>query len=218
MQEGMDGFFEEIRVRLQSNALNRETPRPALFLDRDGVIVEEVHYLSRPEDVRLQAGAADLIKGVRSRGFPVAVVTNQAGIARGYFGWEDYMAVERENDRQLAEEGASVDGVIACPFHPEHTPDWNQEKARWRKPGPGMVAWIGKALMADLGRSWMVGDNVSDIGAARAAGLCGAVHVGTGHGAKFREDALKLASDDFQVLTAEDMVEAGALLLPKYGG
>ncbi|MBF0588425.1 MAG: HAD-IIIA family hydrolase [Magnetococcales bacterium] len=212
----MDGFFQEIRVRLKANSLNREAKIPGLFLDRDGVIVEEVHYLSRVADVRLQTGAAELIKGVRQAGAPVAVVTNQAGIARGYFTWDDYLAVERENDVQLHAEGTEVDGVIACPFHPQHTPDWNDEKARWRKPGPAMVEWMAEALAVDLSRSWMVGDNASDIGAAKAAGLQGAVHVGTGHGAEFRDKALALAGDGFEVLTAADMPEVGALLLPKY--
>ena len=185
---------------------------PGLLLDRDGVLVEEVHYLHRREDVRLAPGAVALLHWAKGQGLPVAVVTNQAGIARGLFGWDEFLAVEDEIARQLAAEGVALDLTLACPFHPDHTRDWSKAHAYWRKPGPGMLLQAGQMLNLDLSKSWMVGDNESDIAAAKAAGLTGGVHVLTGHGTAFREAAIGLKGAGFGVLPAGDLVEALAVL------
>jgi len=192
-----------------SPALKRSsTPRAGLLLDRDGVLVHEVGYLHRPVDVRLHDGAARLIATANARNIPVAVVTNQAGIAREYFGWPEFLETQREIARQLALERAVVDAVIACPFHPDHTPEWSDDHAYWRKPGCGMLELAARELDLDPGRSWLVGDNSSDIAAARRAGLAGAVHIETGHGKEFRAQALELATDDFRVFGLPDIAEA----------
>ncbi len=187
-------------------------PRPGLFLDRDGVVVEEVHYLHRATNVRLQSGGAALIRDARAAGIPVAVVTNQSGIGRGLYGWDDFHAVEAEIRSRLAAEGASLDAVAACPFHPEFTPGWLAAHAHWRKPGPGMVLLLGERLGIDLARSWLVGDKASDAAAARAAGLAGAVHVLTGHGARFRAEAEALAGTGFEVVVAADIAATHCVL------
>jgi len=150
-------------------------PMPGLLLDRDGVLVRDVHYLYRRQDVELMSGAVALLHWAAERGLPVAVVSNQSGIARGLFGWDDFVAVQEEISQRLAVEGVSVDLVIACPFHPEHTKSWGAAQAHWRKPGPGMLEHAAELLNLDLGRSWLIGDSQSDIAAARAAGLAGAV-------------------------------------------
>lgn len=181
---------------------------PGLLLDRDGVLVREVNYLHRRQDVEIAPGAAALLRWAAQAGLPVAVVTNQAGIARGMFGWDEFLAVQDEIAMRLAAEGVGVDLTIACPFHPEHSPGWGPAHAHWRKPGPGMLRQARDILNLDLGRSWMVGDNESDIAAAKAAGLAGAVHVLTGHGARFRANALALADATFPVLTALDLRQA----------
>ncbi len=178
---------------------------PGLLLDRDGVLVREVNYLHRRQDVEIAPGAAALLRWAAQAGLPVAVVTNQAGIARGMFGWDEFLAVQDEIAARLAAEGVGVDLTIACPFHPEHSPGWGLAHARWRKPGPGMLQQAGDILNLDLGRSWMVGDNESDIAAAKAAGLAGAVHVLTGHGARYRDDALRLDGGGFRVLIEQDI-------------
>jgi D-glycero-D-manno-heptose 1,7-bisphosphate phosphatase len=175
-------------------------------------MIEEVGYLADPGQVRLAAGLIDLLRAARARELAVAVVTNQSGIARGYFGWPEYWSVEAEVERRLAAADARIDGIAACPFHPEHTTDWTGEHARWRKPGPGMIRVLAQDLGIDLTRSWLVGDTASDIAAARAAGLAGAVHILTGHGPKHRDAALALAGDGFPVLTAESLIEVAALL------
>ena len=192
------------------------TSVPGLLLDRDGVLVREVNYLHRREDVEIQAGGAALLCWARETGIPAAVVTNQAGIARGLFTWADFLAVEDEIAARLAAAGARLDLTIACPFHPQYTQEWSSDHAHWRKPGPGMLQYAAELLNLELGRSWMVGDNENDIAAAKAAGMAGAIHVLTGHGAAFRTAALALASENFIVLEATDLTEALHVLKPYF--
>src|SRR5271155_4273592 len=93
--------------------------RPALFLDRDGAVVEETEYLCRVEDIVVIPGAATVIDAANKRGIPVVVVTNQAGIGRGYYGWAEFGAVQNAIASALAAAGARIDAVYACPHHPE---------------------------------------------------------------------------------------------------
>ena len=149
---------------------------PALFLDRDGVIVEEVGYLHRPEDVVLYPGVAEAIATIRRRGVPVVVATNQSGIGRGKYGEADLHRVSRRIDELLAAAGARIDATYFCP----HRPDFGCD---CRKPAPGLLRRAAAELGLDLARSVMVGDKGSDLGAARAA-RCAAVLVRTGYGAE----------------------------------
>lgn len=165
--------------------------RAALFLDRDGVIVEEVDYLHRVEDLVLLPGAAELIAQANCRGIPVAMVTNQAGIGRGYFGWDAFHTVQAELYRRLESAGARVDLTLACPHYPEH-PD--------RKPNPGMFQKAARIAGLDLARSWAVGDKASDLEAARAAGLAGGVLLLTGHGPQHQARAAGIGTPAFRVL------------------
>jgi D-glycero-D-manno-heptose 1,7-bisphosphate phosphatase len=193
-------------------------PVPGLLLDRDGVLVREVNYLHRRQDVEIAPGAVALLRWAAEAGLPVAVVTNQAGIARGKFGWDEFLAVQDEIATRLSAEGVAVNLTIACPFHPDHTPGWTANHADWRKPGPAMLKHAASLLNLDLGRSWMVGDNESDIAAAKTAGLAGGVHVLTGHGVSFRTDALALASAKFSVLPVTGLEDALPLLQARLCG
>ncbi|WP_339614564.1 HAD-IIIA family hydrolase, partial [uncultured Parvibaculum sp.] len=186
--------------------------RPALFLDRDGVVVAERNYLSAPEDVALEDGAGDLMQWAREAKLALVCPTNQSGMARGRISLEALEAVEAEIARQLAERDAGFDLVIACPFHPDFTPDYGDEEARWRKPGPAMLELAEKMMEIDLKASWLIGDKASDIEAARNAGLKGAIHVLTGHGKAHREKAMSLATETFAVLPAVDLRDALPLL------
>ena len=186
--------------------------RKMLLLDRDGVIVEEVNYLSRPEDVRLTPGIAALISCARSHNAAVAVITNQAGIARGLFNWDEYHLVARRIDELLLAEGCRLDVTVACPFHPDFTPGYDATHDYWRKPGSGMLHLLERRFNIDLGLSWMIGDNVTDIAAAKAAGTGGAIHVLTGHGALYREAVAKLAGQSFPVETCMDLVQASSVI------
>lgn len=148
--------------------------RAALFLDRDGTILEEVDFLCRPEDVRVVPGAAETIAALARRGVPVVVVTNQSGIGRGYFSEADFHAVNRAMAAELARAGAALTRIYFCP----DTPDRATPR---RKPGAGMLLEAAAELDVDLGVSALVGDKLSDLLAARAAG-CAAVLVRTGYG------------------------------------
>lgn len=178
-------------------------PRPALFLDRDGVIVEETHYLSRVVDVVLIEGAGTIVADANRRGVPVVVVTNQAGIGRGYYDWEAFAAVEEEIAQQLARCDARIDAAFACGFYPEHP---------GRKPNPGMLLAAARMLNLDLARSWIVGDHASDIEAGANAGLRGGLHLLTGHGAGQREAAIRQRRDGFEVRPGESIADAAAII------
>lgn len=214
----MRGEYTSDGIWMAGQTAKPEKPLPGLILDRDGVVIEEIGYLHRPEDVRLEPGLIELLKWTQANGIPVAVVTNQAGVDRGYFGWPDYHSVEAEIDRQLEIHGISLDMVVACPFHPCHTESYGTLHEYWRKPGPGMLRLAGEWLGLDLARSWMIGDRESDVSAAKAAGLGGAIHVLRGHGAKCRELALSLAEENFPVIASADLVEALGIVIHRLAG
>jgi D-glycero-D-manno-heptose 1,7-bisphosphate phosphatase len=175
-----------------------------LILDRDGVVVEEKHYLHKPEDVVLMPGIAGLIGAARRAGMAVAVVTNQSGIDRGYFGWAQFLAVEQRIAALLAEQGVALDLRIACPFHPDFTPGYGEAQEYWRKPGPGMIDFALKSLVLEPSASVMVGDKVADVAAALAAGLAGAYFVrGPYHDQA--DAALALATSSFFVTAVDSL-------------
>jgi len=189
---------------------------PALILDRDGVLVEEKHHLSRPEDVVLSPGAVDVIRAVQVLGLPVCVVTNQSGIDRKLFTLVDFEAVSRRIDEELAQNGVSVDVTIACPFHPDFTPNYSEGHAYWRKPGPGMLHLLADRFGVDLGKSLFVGDNISDAKAGRAAGFSRSIHLLTGHGARFAPAIRDLSSPDFLVETVENLIACQELIVDHF--
>jgi D-glycero-D-manno-heptose 1,7-bisphosphate phosphatase len=180
--------------------------RAALFLDRDGVIVEEVNYLHKPEDVRVLPGAAELIASANELGIPVIVVTNQAGIGRGYYGWPEFEAVQNAISDALAP--AAIDAVFACPFHVDGQPPYDVADHPDRKPNPGMLTRAEQLLGVDLARSWFVGDTAADVEAAARAGLAGAIHVLSGHGEREREAVLAAPRPDGFELSCVESLEA----------
>jgi D-glycero-D-manno-heptose 1,7-bisphosphate phosphatase len=168
----IDGVWIEVRhVALA-------TPGPVLFLDRDGVINEDRHYVGDPEEVALMPGASELIREANNNSVPVAVITNQSAIDRKMFGWRDFAAVMARIDELLAVSGARIDAISACPFHPDVTPGFSARHAEWRKPGPRMIQELDMQLNADRARSWMIGDAASDMAAAETAGLAGGILIG----------------------------------------
>lgn len=190
-------------------------PAPALFLDRDGVIVVDTHYVCDPEIVELLPGAAKLINAANTSGVPVIVVTNQSGIGRGYFGWPELGATQDRVSELLAEHDARWDAVLACPHHRVAPPPYDHPDHPCRKPNPGMINAAQELLNIDLGRSWIVGDNATDIEAGRNAGLKGGVHVAT-HPSKAEQEAEKAAAlktGQFQVITNPDLEGVWDLLI-----
>jgi D-glycero-D-manno-heptose 1,7-bisphosphate phosphatase len=185
--------------------------RPALFLDRDGVVIEETEYLCRVEDIVLISGAAKIVAAANKCGIPVVVVTNQAGVGRGYYGWDDFAAVQHALVAGLAADGARVDAVYACAHHPQGKEAFAHPDHPARKPNPGMLLQAASDLSLDLKRSWLVGDKAIDVEAARRAGLAGALHVATGYGAAERERAAAFAAGDFEVRFGHSIAEAAML-------
>lgn len=179
--------------------------KPAVFLDRDGTIIEQVHHLCDPKDVRLIDGAAEAIATLRRRGYACVVVTNQSVIGRGMLNETGLAEIHREMARQLGEHGASVDAIYHCPHRPgvkdptvvEH-PD--------RKPGPGMLQRAAQELGLDLKQSWMIGDAISDLLAGVNAGCRGTIGVRTGYGHELD------ASDDRVDYVVDDLRAAAALI------
>ena len=143
----------------------------ALFLDRDGVLNEEVGYLIRPSDVRFLPGLFPLLRSAQGSGYRLVVVTNQSGIARGLYTEDDFHALMDWMRGELAIEGITLDRVYHCPFHPEHGVGGYRREHPDRKPGAGMLLRAAQDLGLDLGQSLMVGDRCSDVAAANAAGL-----------------------------------------------
>lgn len=185
-------------------------PMPALFLDRDGVIIEDTGYVSDPSDVRLLPFAAEMIRCANRSRVPVVVATNQSGIARGLFDWNKFAAVEHCIAGLLAQAGARLDAVAACPFHEDFTAGYQNRHAQWRKPGSRMLIALAESLNLDLGRSWMIGDKTSDIEAARTAGLAGAILVGN--------HELGQEDDERMTLIASDIESAIKLLTKRLVG
>lgn len=155
--------------------------RPAVFLDRDGTLNEEVDYLHRPDDLVLIPGAAAAVARLTAAGIPVVVVTNQSGIGRGYYGWEDFDAVMDRMGTLLSEAGARLDAVYASPHHEKGLGAYADPDHPERKPNPGMLIRAAREHGLDLSRSWMVGDKDIDVQAGHHAG-CRAILVRTGYG------------------------------------
>ncbi len=144
----------------------------AVFLDRDGTIIKDCGYIGDPDEVRLLPGAADAIRRFSRLGHLVVLVSNQSGVARGFFDEEALERVHTRLEEVLAEQGASLDGSYYCPYlaGSEATVDAFRRESELRKPEPGMLLQAAHELHIDLSQSWMVGDSASDMEAGRRAG------------------------------------------------
>ncbi|TPJ74127.1 HAD family hydrolase [Mesorhizobium sp. B2-6-2] len=145
--------------------------RPALFLDRDGTINVDTGYPDDPVAMELRDGIAPVIEAANVHGIPVVVVTNQSGIARGYFGWDAFARVNGRVLELLAEKKAFVDMVLACAYHEAGRGALAVADHPMRKPNPGMLLEAGRRLGLDLNRSLIVGDKPADMEAGQRAGL-----------------------------------------------
>lgn len=160
--------------------------RKTVFLDRDGTINVEVNYLHRPEDLVLLPGVPEAVRLLNEAGFRVAVVTNQAGVARGYYGEEDVMRLHEYLNRLLETQGAHIDDFYYCPHHPEHGIGKYKTDCRCRKPGTGMFEAADRDCPVERARSFMVGDKLIDTLAGHNFGLR-SILVGTGYGKEIRK-------------------------------
>ena len=184
------------------------TPRRAVFLDRDGVLNQDRGYVSRPEDFEWMPGVMHALRALQRAGWALVVTTNQSGIARGLFGPAEYENLTAWMHSELARHGIPLDGVYHCP----HLPD--APLAAWcrqcdcRKPAPGMLRRAARDLKLDLPACVMVGDKPSDIRAGRAAGVAACIRIA---------DAIDHASCDFSETPADftcaSLAEAARWLL-----
>jgi D-glycero-D-manno-heptose 1,7-bisphosphate phosphatase len=185
--------------------------RPALFLDRDGAVVEETGYLCRVEDIIMIPGAGAAIAAANNRGVAVVMVTNQAGIGRGYYGWAEFQTVQNAIVAALADDRARIDAVYACPHHREGKGGYAHPDHPARKPNPGMLLQAASDLALDLKKSWLVGDKATDVEAAKRAGIAGALQVATGYGNAQRQRATALATATFEVRFGQSIADASTL-------
>ena len=181
-------------------SLHSTGKHPAVFLDRDGTLMEDADYCHAPSQVAVYPGAAWALRRLREAGFRLVIVTNQSGIGRGYFTETNFQRVQTEFFRQLGSHEL-IDAVYHCPDTPF------VESPR-RKPAPGMILEAARDLDLDLARSFIVGDKADDLACGRHAGLAGGILVLTGKG---REQAGKCQPD----FTAETLGDAADWILQR---
>jgi D-glycero-D-manno-heptose 1,7-bisphosphate phosphatase len=139
--------------------------RPAVFLDRDGTVIRDVQHVGKPEQVELIPGVAAAVKRLNEAAWPVVIVTNQSGIARGFFSSSDYERVRRRTEELLLSTGARIDATFMCPHHPDVT-----GPCECRKPATLLFTQAASQLDLDVRRSWYVGDKLRDVLPARSLG------------------------------------------------
>jgi len=165
----------------------------AVFLDRDGVINQDTGYVSCVDDFHFIDGTIEALQILKKKGYCLVVVTNQSGIARGYFTEEQFMSLTEWMDWSLADRDVDLDGIYFCPHHPTAGVGEYRQECTCRKPAPGMLLDAAKDLKIDLANSYMVGDKAGDLQAAKAAGVGHKVLVRTGK--TVTEEAIALADE-----------------------
>lgn len=188
-----------------------------IFLDRDGTLNEEVNYLYRKEDLRILEGVPEAIRMLREHGYRIVVVTNQAGVARGYYQEEDVDRLHAYMNELLEKQSAGVDYFFYCPHHPEHGIGKYKTVCHCRKPETGMFEMAEQYYEVDKACSWMIGDKLIDVQAGRNYGVR-TVLVGTGYGADEHRKQQELAGEkgalpyDFY---AETLIDAARGILER---
>ncbi|MHC4641689.1 MAG: D-glycero-beta-D-manno-heptose 1,7-bisphosphate 7-phosphatase [Planctomycetota bacterium] len=142
----------------------------AIFLDRDGTIIDDPGYLSHPEQVNLLDGAAEALVELRAMGYKLVIVSNQSGIARGILSEEDLEGIHDRLRQLLTEKGAYLDQIYYCPYHPDGVVSKYRKESDWRKPNPGMLLAAADEMGIDLSQSWSIGDSSRDVEAGLRAG------------------------------------------------
>ena len=188
-------------------ALRRLRRRRAVFLDKDGTLVEDVPYNVDPDRILLTPRAGAGLGMLHRAGFRLVVITNQSGVARGMFSEEALGPVERKVRRLLAREGAPLAGFYYCPHHPDGSNRRFRIACSCRKPHPGLLHRAAEDLRIDLAASWMIGDILDDVEAGRAAG-CGTILLDNGN-----ETEWHLSPQRMPDVLAVDLQHAASMIL-----
>ncbi|MBP1653621.1 MAG: family hydrolase [Bacteroidetes bacterium] len=187
--------------------------RAAVFLDRDGTINEEVDFVRTPEELVLIPGAAAAIRRLNQAGFVTCVISNQSGVARGFYTEGDLTGIHRKLESDLAADGGRIDRIYYCPHHPTKGIPPYDVVCECRKPAPGMLLRGSRELDIDLSRSFVVGDRDVDIQVGKAVGAR-AILVLTGYGRRTREEIA--GTGIVPDLVAADLPEAVTHILQEH--
>ncbi len=184
----------------------------AVFLDKDGTLIEDVPYNVDPERIVLAPGAAEGSRQLHRAGYALIVVSNQSGVARGYFPEEALRGVEARLRELLAEEGVPLAGFYYCPHHPEGTVAHYARECDCRKPAPGLILTAAREHQIELKHSWMIGDILNDVEAGRRAG-CKTILLDNGH-----ETVWHLTRERRPHRVARDLSQAAHIILSRDNG
>ena len=184
--------------------------RRAVFLDRDGTINVEREFLHRPAEFEFIHGAPQAIRLLNDAGFLVIVVTNQSGVARGYYDESAVSRLHRHLDAELARFGAAIDGYYFCPHHPAYSTGSHGKSCACRKPQAGMLLKAANDFPLDLASSYLIGDKLADVEAGLNAG-CRPILVRTGYGAA---ESAKLPAD---IAVYDDLLTAVRAIVDEAG-
>lgn len=195
----------------------------AIFLDKDGTLVEDVPYNVNPELIVLASGAGESLRLLHQQGFQIIVVSNQSGVARGYFAEAALIPVEQRLQQQLTAYGVPLAGFYYCPHHPDGIVAPYAIACSCRKPQPGLITRAAVELEIDLAQSWFVGDILHDVAAGRAAG-CRTILIDNGNETEWELSPQRLPHhlvdnllEAAQVILAMDAVKPyESLLVPSY--
>ncbi len=175
-------FKKEDNITVNSNNQKRK----AFFFDRDGVLIKDTHYIKKPQDVSLLNGVDDFLNKTKKLGYLNIIITNQSGISRKLFSWEDYEKVTKRMLTMMK----NKDSINAIYANGENSSD-SLKNTSWRKPNPNMILRAAKDFNLELSKSFLIGDRLSDISSGERAGIKNIFHVLTGHGINEREKVIK---------------------------
>lgn len=199
-----------------------------VFLDRDGTLNEEIHYLHKPEDLHLLPGVREGLSLLKHHGFKLVVVTNQAGVARGYYSEADVEALHQHLNGMLKAEslltcvagkenaGTEIDHYFYCPHHPVHGLGKYKRECRCRKPETGMFEMAEEFFLVDKNHSYMIGDKFLDTEAGRRYGVT-SILVGTGYGKELKENLEENQCSKYYDHYAENFMDAANWITKREG-
>lgn len=185
-----------------------------IFLDRDGTLNEEVNYLHRKEDLKILSGVPEALHLLKKQGYRLVVITNQAGVARGYYSEDEVKELHRYMNALLREQGAEIDAFFYCPHHPEHGIGSYRQNCHCRKPETGMFEMAEQYFDVDKEHSWMIGDKLIDVEAGKKYGVR-TILVGTGYGAQIHAGMAGEGSGRVYDIYAETLMDAARAIMER---